>query len=374
MIKHIQIFKPGRHVAMSGEAVEFSEADLRATADAYDPKLYEAPLVVGHPAVDAPAYGWTKALEYAEGLLRAEPDQVDAAFAELVRAGRFKRVSASFFKPNAKNNPKPGVYYLRHIGFLGAAAPAVQGLKPVSFASDEDGVVEFGDWIAAENASMWRRMRDWLIEKFGREEADKVVPDFAVTSLTEAATRVEERPALAYSTTDKETIDVDKTEEQKRRDQELEAKKRELDAQAASFAEREAKIREAETRQRRRALADFVGGLVKDGRLLPRHQAPLVEFLAALDEGAVIEFAEGEARVKKPGIEWLRGFLAELPQVVDYSERSGTRTDDAHAVTSFAAPAGYAVDPKRLELHNRALAYQAEHKTTYEAALAAVSR
>ena len=133
--KPIQIFKPGRHTAMSGAVLEFSAADLAASAAAYDPAKHEAPIVVGHPTLDAPAYGWIKGLAYADSALDAQPDQVDAAFAEMVAAGRFKKISASFYAPDAPGNPVPGVYYLRHVGFLGAAAPAVKGLRAPSFAA-----------------------------------------------------------------------------------------------------------------------------------------------------------------------------------------------------------------------------------------------
>ncbi len=138
--KPLQIFKPGRHTALSGAALEFSAADLAASAAAYDPALSEAPIVVGHPALDAPAYGWVKSLAFADGGLEAEPDQVDPAFAEMVAAGRFKKISASFHPPAAKNNPAPGVWYLRHVGFLGAAAPAVKGLRSPEFAADDEAV------------------------------------------------------------------------------------------------------------------------------------------------------------------------------------------------------------------------------------------
>ena len=48
----------------------------------------------------------------------------------------------------------PGKWYLRHVGFLGAAAPAVKGLKPVEFADDGGGVV-FADLEFAEGLSPW---------------------------------------------------------------------------------------------------------------------------------------------------------------------------------------------------------------------------
>ena len=58
----LHIFKPGRQTAMSGATLDFSESDLAACAQAYDPALHEAPLVIGHPKHDGPAYGWVKSL------------------------------------------------------------------------------------------------------------------------------------------------------------------------------------------------------------------------------------------------------------------------------------------------------------------------
>ena len=97
-------------------------AEIAAT---YNKALREAPLTVGHPKDNLPAYGWVaKVYVNAEGNLAIDPEQVDPAFAEMVRAGRFKKRSASFYPPNAPHNPTPGRWYLRHVGFLGAQPPA----------------------------------------------------------------------------------------------------------------------------------------------------------------------------------------------------------------------------------------------------------
>ena len=58
MKKTLEIFKAGKHTTAAGQTLEFSEADLQATVAAYDPGKHEAPLVIGHPSIDAPAYGW----------------------------------------------------------------------------------------------------------------------------------------------------------------------------------------------------------------------------------------------------------------------------------------------------------------------------
>lgn len=425
----LEIFKPGRHTAMSGAVINFTEADLKATAEAYDPKLYEAPLVVGHPKLDAPAYGWVKSLAYS-GTLNAGPDQVDPEFAEMVNAGRFKKISASFFAPAAPGNPKPGVYYLRHVGFLGATPPSVKGLKNASFADSEEGVIEFSEDVDAGVVSrLFRSLRELVISKFGTEDADRAVPDWLIESI-----KMPEAVRAAYAEGDTETAvkwlkaaiklhedhmagkapttgPAGEKSQQKMMDQmqralaaltgeakqtmdmsepnqeitmkpeeivakEADVKKREaaIDTKEASFAEREQKIALAEAKARRTEVTGYVEGLVKAGRLLPRDQAPLVEFMAALDEAAVIEFAEGNETKKEPRGKWLREFLGRLPQQVDYAERTKAGEGDDKTV-SFAAPHGYSVDPARLEMHNKALAYQASHpNTSYDAALAAVSK
>jgi len=146
----IDIFKPGTHTAMNGDTRTYSEADLRSLAASYDPATYEAPVVIGHPKTDAPAWGWVKALTFADGALKAVLHKVAPEFTELVKAGRFRSRSAAFWPPTAPNNPTPGKMHLRHLGFLGAQPPAVKGLAPLNFSDDADAVViEFGEPGAA---------------------------------------------------------------------------------------------------------------------------------------------------------------------------------------------------------------------------------
>ena len=178
-MKPIHIFRAGRHTSAGGTTLDFSDEALRASAAAYDPAVHEAPIVIGHPSDNAPAYGCVSGLSFDEGAsLQAEPAQVEAQFAEMVADGRFKKVSASFYTPESASNPAPGVYYLRHVGFLRAQPPSVKGLKPVAFAEDDEGVVEFADTVIT--SSLWRRLREFFIEKFGLESADTVIPYFLV--------------------------------------------------------------------------------------------------------------------------------------------------------------------------------------------------
>ena len=170
----IEICRAGTHTDSHGTTLNFSESDVAAMAAAYDPALSEAPIVVGHPKADAPAWGWIKSLTAQAGRLYALPDQVDPAFAEMVRAGRYKKLSAALYGPTSPANPKPGAWYLRHVGFLGAQPPAVKGLAPVCFASGDDGyiTVEFSEELSfiARLVGLLRGLRDYITEKDGAEK------------------------------------------------------------------------------------------------------------------------------------------------------------------------------------------------------------
>ena len=145
----LHLFRQGCHVAMSGEAACFSAADLAACARAYDPARYPAPLVLGHPDSNGPAYGSVVALEADDGDLFAEVEP-SPALRDLVKAGRFKYLSASFWRPRTPGNPAPGSLSLRHVGFLGAHPPAVKGLAPVAFA---ESLIDFAGCDAIETAA-----------------------------------------------------------------------------------------------------------------------------------------------------------------------------------------------------------------------------
>ncbi|MBS3936003.1 MAG: hypothetical protein KGZ43_07500 [Sulfuritalea sp.] len=311
-LKPLHIFKPGRHTAMSGATLEFSASDLAASANAYDPAKFEAPLVVGHPRLDAPAYGWVRRLAAGAAGLEAEPHQVDAAFAALVNEGRFKKISASFFLPDAPGNPAPGVFYLRHVGFLGAAAPAVKGLRSPEFSSDETGI-----------------------------------------------------ETIEFSTPQQE---VNVTPEEKAA---LEAENAQLKAQLAESSARE-QAQAAAARHARHA--SFCAALVTEGRLVPG-LAPVIvatlDFVAGQEQ--VVEFAAGDA--KKPLAEALQEALKAAPKLIEFAEKSADKSAERHAAgADFAAPYGVEVDAVALDTHRKATAYAAANKVDYLTAVHAIQK
>lgn len=330
--KPLDIFRAGTHTAMSGVTLAFSESDLDAMIAAYDPGRHQAPLVVGHPKDSAPAYGWVRGLIRSGDVLQAQSEQVDPAFAELVNAGRYKKISASFYHPESPANPAPGVYYLRHVGFLGAQPPAVKGLRDASFADAEDGILtlEFGDWKDRENAGLWRRMREFFISQFGLEQANEVIPSYAVEELEAAAREPTPETDATLSPAYTETAMPDPTTPNP---EDLAAREAALAARQAQIDAREARLAAMEAQARRQAHDDYAETLIQEGRLLPKDKAGLLAFMDALPE-TELEFGEGDGAFKGLSEAWLKRFLSALPVQVDFSERAGVE----HGMPPAAKP------------------------------------
>ena len=370
--KTLHIFKPGRQTAMNGLTLEFSESDLAASAAAYDPAKHEAPIVIGHPKHDDPAYGWVKSLATADDGLQAEPHQVDAAFAELVEAGRYKKISASFYLPDAPNNPVPGVYYLRHVGFLGAQPPAVKGLKAAEFADAEEGVVEFGDWGMETNATLWRHMREWLLAKFGQETADQVIPDWQIETIREAARQDDDAPRIAFADPENAPAGASPA---KPTTEENHVTPEQAAALEAENAQLKQQLATAEADKQKQAAAKrhadnvaYAEQLIGDGKLAPKHKDAVVAFLDFSEADASLEFGEGDA--KQPLATAFKSFLGDLPKVVEFGEQA--TKDKAAGTQESVAEFAEGADPERLKQHQAIQAHMAEHKVDYATAARAV--
>lgn len=384
--KLIHIFKPGRHVTMAGDVIEFSEADVAATARAYDPRLHEAPLVIGHPKTDDPALGWVQTLSATERGLFAAPRDVQVAFSEQVGQRRYGKVSSKFYSPDSPSNPVPGVWYLRHVGFLGAHPPGVKGLDNPSFADTDDGcvafqeAVEFGDWDDRTNASLWRGLRDWFLSKFGQEEADRAIPNWNVDSLQESAAQpesgeraltpafadpVSHAPAVASTAVSQKEIDAVTPEEKAR----LEAENAQLKKQ---IADRDASDKAALAAKRNQDNTAFAEGLIGKGVLAPKHKEAVVALLDLVAtpgaDGKEVEFGDGDDR--QPLVTAIKGFLGDLPKVVEFGEQA--TKDKAAGAQESVAEFGESADPERLKQHQAIQAHMAEHKVDYATAARAV--
>jgi hypothetical protein len=301
---------------------------------------------------------------------------MDDGFAAAVRAGRYKKVSASFWPPGHPNNPVPDSYYLRHVGFLGAHAPAVKGLRAIEFGAAEEGVIEFSEAAHGIAARLWRNMREWLIAQFGQDAADKVVPDWEIEGIKEMAARPDLPPDPVLFADPPPTPQPNPQENPMSQEDQVaalaaeKAAREKAEAEAAEAKADLKKMQDEQNQAKRDAAhkqnADFAEGLVKEGRLKPADKALVVQVLdfAEHPEHTTADFGEGEA-AKPLGVA-LREFLAAvLPQQLPTGEMARGGEAQATGSLNFAEHA----DPSELELHQRAQALAAKEGISYEQAV-----
>lgn len=302
----MEIMKVGKQTAMDGREIAFTPEVLNDIAQTYSVELSESPVVIGHPSLTAPAYGWVKSMSVEGDTLFATVGQVDAAFAEAVNEGRYKKRSASVFLPDTPGNPKPGHHYLRHIGFLGAVPPAVKGLADVNFAESAGGQNAFADFafdVAAHPFQSTHQQEQSNMEK-NKTDAEKQAE---ATAQREAEFAAREA-ALAT--------------------REAEVKKAE--------AERAKAEKEAETKQ----AVDFCDQLIKDGKLLPAKKNGLVEVLVTLGKQPV-SFSDGSQTVQQSAVDILKEVLNQKP--LDFAEKSAdTEPQTPEGAVNFADGASIA--------------------------------
>lgn len=309
-----EIFRAGTRLDNHGNTYTILPDDVAAIASHYDKTKHEAPIVVGHPTTNAPAFGWVDKLTAENGVLYANFAQVDDDFADLVRKGRYKKVSASFYPPKHPSNPNPNGFYLRHVGFLGAHPPAVKGLKNIDFADDDGNVISFCEPENKENTMTTEEQL--AAEKAAREKAEQ-----------EAANAKAELAKLQ--------------------------------------AEQEQALRDAS----HQANADFAESLVKQGSLKPADKDLIVQVLdfAEYPEHVTADFGEGDN--KKSLSAALKDFLKNGATILPTGEtatanRAGAKTVSGSLNKSFAEFA----EPNALSHHERALALAAKENISYEEA------
>lgn len=324
----LEIFRAGRRTATNGQVYDITASDVADSAAAYDPAVHEAPLVIGHPESNHPAWGWVTKLTNENGTLKSSHKQVDPTFSEYYGAGRVKKRSASFYHPNDPANPKPGVYYLRHVGFLGAEPPAVKGLRDPSFAeggpSTEFGLIHFSE-AEQPNQEQPTMTEQELAAKLEAERKAKAEAEQKAAEAERKATAAEEAATKAKD-------------------------------QLAQFAEQK-KL------ERHTANVSFAEAQVKAGRLLPKDQAMAVATMDRLGEVAPVEFSEGDTKRQVSPLQWLQDLISSAKPAVDFSEHGGQIQ---------GAERGAAKGKSDLEIDKAAKAYAAKHQVSYSEGLTAV--
>lgn len=295
----IPVFKTGKHTDSSGNEREWTDADVQQIAASYNPANHEAPVVLGHPKDNAPAYGWVEALKVEGDTLLAKLKDLAPAFVDAVRQGQYKKRSISLYGDNT----------LRHVGFLGAMPPAIKGLADVAFNDDartQHIDSDFSDKSKQEdNMNFMQKIKDLL-------KAEGV----DVSDVTEPKTYSEAETAQIVAAATAKTA-AEFTEQERTRQAEHATRLQEIDA-------REKALKEKEAADKKAGIAAFCEGLAKEGKIVPamtKLGMGLQAFMEQISEiTAPVEFGEGDSAGKQTPLEFIQAFMAALPKVVEFGE------------------------------------------------------
>lgn len=111
------------------EQVRFDELALGRIAGVFNDMkpARPAPIVIGHPANDTPSYGTVEFLRVVDGSLIGYTENLSENFRRGMDQGLYPRYAAQFFGPDNPDNPVPGSWFLKHVGFMGPVPPVVRG-------------------------------------------------------------------------------------------------------------------------------------------------------------------------------------------------------------------------------------------------------
>lgn len=315
----IKILQARTATSASGEKVEITQQDLHDIADNYNQEE-PSPFVLGHPKDDAPAKGWVESLVVKGNELFAKGKDYTKDLIEKVGSREYTKISSSLHKKDSTANPNPGKLSLKHVGFLGAAAPAMpMGQVDVSdLSADDDAVIYSFSDIEGDDF------------EFNDEESD--MTEAEIKALQDKLEKAEVQNAALQETVSKH-------------------EKRAGLRAAKDFSD---------------SVDNFCAGAVKAGQLLPAQKDDLVKlFNFANTAGQTMDFSEDG--VEDP-TEVLKAFIGGLKQV-DFSEQTNEDVKDTVDLSTVVSPDGHNVSKEDAATLVKVQKFQAEHKVDFETAI-----
>lgn len=395
----VEAFSAGDHRDSEGTTNRWTPAHLDTIAQQYnaksDPKNPErkmAPVVIGHPKDDSPAYGWIDKVQVKGEKLMAHLSQLNKDFVQALKEGAYKTRSISLY-PDLN---------IRHLGFLGGVQPAVPGLGPFKFADDGSQATTYefaspveGDvetrMLKRENAFFRKLFARFKVEvqpkdhsepgpqdrvpitrddtaptinsekgnQMSKHEEGTPVPLVKEGEKTVQIVKQPDKMDADKNPTHSDDADADDERDKKLGDlqkkfDELSKKYEELcktsDEAAKKFAEETKKHEEDE---RTRGYREFCEGLVSEGRMRPADVDTHVKnmVLRQKADSEAKDFAESKAT---PELDMYKQWLGAQPQVIEFNEIATHQTakgpsdptrDASDKVTDFCE-AYMKADPK----------------------------
>lgn len=305
----IEIFMGGKQIDSAGREHD-GDAVIDTILAKFNPSHHEPPIVIGHPKDNDPSYGWVEGLKEivrdGKRVLLMKAKNVVKEFEDMVKKDMFKKRSISVYPDGS----------LRHVGFLGAAPPAVKGLADLKFSDEEAMMFEFSDTeninpnqggIVMEIKEFIEALKFWKTAQ--KELSDPPPADGGGDP---------GNGGQAYTEADLEKIKKDAEEKGKK----------------AAEAEFNEKNKTAATETRKKEIADYIEQGIKDGKILPAEKdAGLAQFMESLDADNPVQFSEGEKGKKTP-LDFFKDHLerySAMPLFKEFAKKGDESTQFAEA-------------------------------------------
>ncbi len=383
MTEFLPIFKAGTHTDASGKDKTWTTGELDQIVNNYNQKgddWKEAPLVIGHPKHDAPAYGWIAELKRHGIYLMAKFKDVSPELVKAIREGKYRYVSASF-RPNLT---------LRHVGVLGGATPAVAGLAILTnYFSEDKEIMEYQVDFAEIKE---------VIKEFDQKSVAPPVDQ------TEGTQNIDDLPGNSPDEMENNNMSEEKESKEKKAPpgtgtESVETKTdtgtgtgtgnekpvtgtdggdgSDYSEMMAEIAALRNEVNQMKADKVNSTASDFVEKLAEKGVVLPKDRNGMIAFVKHLQGLGNMNFAEGDNEVEKSPIEFFSDFCEGLTPRIPLnrlargSRSSTTNTDEVY---EFAESKNLNVDDDEVEIAERAKKLATEKNISFSDALEIVEK
>lgn len=273
-MKFFEVFKAGTYPQGT-----FTQEEVDALAQNYDPQFCEAPVTLDHEQ-KGPAYGWVSELKAENGKLKASFKDLSSELKEFVKSGKYKKISVEIYRNLDGKQP-----YLKAVSFLGASIPQVKGMSPVEFKEGE------ADTFIFETAG----------------ETDIKPQENGNTTIIKSDSADNEETFQKLSEA-KETIS--KMQEQIAQMNVSIAK---LENNASAYQEAQAELLKLRNEITQNKFEQFLNQKVNDGHLTPSQKDLSLKILMSLEN--VKQFSEQDSQVDA-----FKDLINSLPKQIEFQE------------------------------------------------------
>jgi len=353
MKKWVEVFKPG--IYPQGKV---TNKDLEELVANYDIKFFQSPVTLDHKE-EGPIYGKVESVKFEDNKLFVKFDYLTSEMETLIKDGKYSERSIEIY-PNLEGKGK----YLKAVSFV--PFPQVKGLAPMTFSEKSQSKFEFpkGEFLKFSDDNrkfnsisyVFRGIRDWFIENFGLDTANKVVTDYDIDILKQKEDDWTFKEQNKNKNNEEDKVNESEIREKVKKEIEEQHKKELLKFQEETNSllkfKEETELANFNTR---------FDNLVATGRITPGHKD---NFLSAWKQGKnqVMKFSDKETLDLG---EYLLKFAESLPEKIFANVGDNSKYSKSTAKDDLNISFSENYD----SLDKRVMKFAESHNVSYEEAL-----